>query len=413
MARQKKTADMRAALLYFLVVIVLLAAIGFMLVELFGGGAPVEDGVVAAAQSPAPTEQASGAPALTFAPSPTPSASPTPKPSPTPRAATIRAVGDLMMHQKQLTDARRSGGTYDFLPQYALIQASIQSADYAIANLETTVGKVGDKAHSGYPRFNAPVELLDAVKESGFDFLTLANNHILDRNYTGMIQTINLVESYGFDFAGANRSAQEKAAPKIVEVNNIRIGMLCYTQGTNGMEKQSDARAAEFGVNYLRKADFEADVQNLREAGAEVVIAMPHWGSEYRRSPSSYQKYMAKRMALAGVDVILGSHPHVVQPAGILSGVDSAGNERDVLVAFSLGNFNSGMSASYTDSGIILEFTLTEQPDGAFAIENVGYVPTYCWRQRSVNQTLSSAEYYRNPPKGMDARRIRKMRESL
>jgi len=317
-----------------------------------------------------------------------------------------------MMHSEQLRLARRSGGKYDFHPQYELIRGSLECADYALANLETTVGLYGDKPYSGYPLFNAPEALLEAVRDSGIDFLTLANNHMLDRYFDGMVQTVDLVEKHGFDFGGANRTQEEKDAPKIVEVNGIKLGMLCYTEHTNGMDAHSDPRATKFGINYLKDADFAADVKKLRGAGAEVVIAMAHWGREYKRSPSTYQKHMAKRMAEAGVDVVLGSHPHVVQPAGFVDVPDGSGGTRRVLVAFSLGNFNSFMSADYTDSGVILQFTLTERESGGFDIGGLGFVPTYCWRHSEAVQTLSSAKYYSSPPAGMSGSRVSKMRQS-
>jgi len=421
--RRRPARDMRAFLLFFLVVLLLIGALAFAMTRLVGGCAPPADVRALEAVAPTSTKEPIAEEPTTAAPTPSkeaateaPTAEPTPEAAPeplfTPRTATIRALGDLMMHSEQLKLARRPGGKYDFHSQYALIRESLECADYTIANLETTVGLYSDKPYSGYPLFNAPEALLEAVKDSGIDFLTLANNHMLDRYFDGMVQTVNLVEKHGFDFGGANRSQAEMDAPNVVEVNGIKLGMLCYTQHTNGMDEHSDARATRYGINYLKNADFAADVRKLRGAGAEVVIAMVHWGREYKRSPNAYQKNMAKRMAEAGVDVILGSHPHVVQPAGLVDVPDGKGGTRRMLVAFSLGNFNSFMSASYTDSGVILEFTLTERESGGFDIGGLGFVPTYCWRHSDAVQTLSSAKYYDNPPAGMSAGRASKMRES-
>ena len=419
--RRRPARDMRAFLLFFLVVLLLIGALAFAMTRLVGGCAPPADVRALEAVAPTSTKEPIAEEPTTAAPTPSkeaateaPTAEPTPEAAPeplfTPRTATIRALGDLMMHSEQLKLARRPGGKYDFHSQYALIRESLECADYTIANLETTVGLYSDKPYSGYPLFNAPEALLEAVKDSGIDFLTLANNHMLDRYFDGMVQTVNLVEKHGFDFGGANRTQAEKDAPKIVDVNGIKLGMLCYAQHTNGMERHSSVRAKEYGINYLGKADFAADVKKLRDAGAEVVIAIPHWGAEYERQPGTYALTMARRMAEAGVDVILGSHPHVVQPVRFLEVKLPSGEAHRTLVAYSLGNFISNMSRPFTDMGIILEFTLVEKGTGGFSIEDVGYVPVYCWRSGKSIQSLPAPKYLDSPPAGMSSTRVSQMR---
>ena len=328
------------------------------------------------------------------------------------RSARIRAVGDLMVHKKQLEIARQPDGSYDFHPQYALIAGSLADADYTIANLETTIGQYENRPYSGFPMFNTPESLLDAVKDAGVDFLTLANNHMLDRYFEGMLKTIENVEAWGFDFGGANRSPEEKARPNIVEVNGIRLGFLCYTQMTNGMEDWSNAAVKEYGVNYLRKADIPAEVKRLREAGADVVIAIPHWGEEYFRHPANYVVTWARKMVAAGVDVVLGSHPHMVQPVEFVEVTDADGAVHRGLVAYSLGNFIDNMLKRYTDSGIILEFTIQETQEGGFAITDVGCVPVYCWKRDDNIQAISSLKYLDAPPEGMSGGTWQRMKDS-
>ena len=323
------------------------------------------------------------------------------------RSCRIRAVGDLMVHKKQLEIAKQADGSYDFHPQYALIADSLADADYTIANLETTIGRYENRPYSGYPMFNTPESLLDAVKDAGVDFLTLANNHMLDRYFEGMVKTADNVEAWGFDFGGANRTPQEKEKPNIVEVNGIRLGFLCYTQMTNGMEDWSNAAVKEYGVNYLRKADLPGEVAALRQAGADVVIAIPHWGEEYFRRPQSYIVTWAQKMVAAGVDVVLGSHPHMVQPVEFVEAEGHRG-----LVAYSMGNFIDNMLKRYTDSGIILEFTVQETQDGGFAITNVGIVPVYCWKQDANIQTVASLKYLDEPPEGMSSGTWQRMKDS-
>ena len=341
-------------------------------------------------------------------------AAPTPEPLPPLRSVRIRAVGDLITHQVQLDSARQADGSYDFHPQYARIAGVLADADYTIANLETTIGRKDNRAYSGFPNFNTPESLLDTLKDAGIDFLTLANNHILDRGFEGLQLTVDNVARRGFDYAGANRTPEEKARAVVVDAGGVRLGMLCYTEMTNGMPKKKDkSPARQYGVNYMGDADFSEDVRRLREAGAEVVIALPHWGVEYRREPTERMQTDARRLVAAGVDVVLGSHPHMVQPVTTLTVVTESGEVRRGLVAYSLGNFNSNQGKRYTDSGILLDFTLQERETGGFDVTDVKVMPTYCWRQSDVIQTLPALDFYDAPPAGMTDDLWQRLRESV
>ena len=237
----------------------------------------------------------------------------TQRPDGSPRSVRLRVVGDIMFCQSQLTFAKQVG---DFHPQFDLIADQLQNADYTLGNMEGTIGKYKKSAYSGYPMFNAPKVALAPLKDYGIDFLTLANNHMLDRWSGGVANTVNAVEEYGFAHVGAYRTKAEKAGTVICEVGGIKFGFLAYTQTTNSMETRGVDKEAVDLVPYLKKADFKADVKKLRDAGAEVIIAFPHWGDEYVREPGSTQKKYAKQLAEAGVDIIIGSHAHMVQPMG-------------------------------------------------------------------------------------------------
>ena len=341
-------------------------------------------------------------------------AAPTPQPLPELRSVRIRAAGDLITHQVQLDSARQSDGSYDFHPQYARIAGVLADADYTIANLETTIGRKDNKAYSGFPMFNTPESLLNTLKDAGIDFLTLANNHIMDRGFEGLQLTVDCVERYGFDYAGANRTPEEKARAVVVDAGGVRIGMLCYTEMTNGMKKKKDnSPSRQYGVNYLGDADFDADVQKLRAAGAEVIIALPHWGVEYRREPTQSMESTAQKLVAAGVDVVLGSHPHMVQPVTTIEASTETGETRRGLVAWSLGNFISNQGKRYTDWGIVLDFTLKERESGGFDVTDVGVIPTFCWRRPDLIQTLPALKYYDAAPEGMDAATWQRLRESV
>ena len=326
------------------------------------------------------------------------------------RTARIRAAGDLMTHRKQLAIAKKKDGSYDFYPQYALVNDVLSNADYTIANLETTVGKYKNMAYSGFPLFNAPECLLDTIKDAGVDFLTLANNHMLDRYFEGMVNTVQLVDDHGFDHGGANRTPEERDEPVIVDVNGIRIGILCYTQMTNGMESHCSKDVKVYGINYLHSDNLVEDVQKLRYAGAEVVFAIPHWGAEYHRKPEANTVALAKKMIAAGVDVVLGSHPHMVQPVEYVTATTQGGETRTGLVAYSLGNFISNMVKQYTDWGIVLDFTLREKQGGGFEAVDVGVVPIFCWRRNNMIQAVPAMKYIEERPEGMDKGRYARMK---
>ncbi|MBQ6594662.1 MAG: CapA family protein [Clostridia bacterium] len=325
------------------------------------------------------------------------------------RSVRFRVTGDIMCTDKQLAQAKRAGnGSYDFTSQLDQVFPYLQNADYTIGNLETTIGKYGKHGYSGYPQFNTPESLLDTLKAAGYDFLTLGNNHMLDRWFDGMKNTVAWVEQYGFDHVGAYRTKQERNSPVIVEINGIRFGFLAYVQTTNTMENYCDPAAKEYGVPYLSTADFTGDVQRLRSAGAEYVIALPHMGTEYERTPDSTQKKYAQRLADAGVDLILSSHPHMVQPLGTIQTTVN-GAAKSVPIIWCLGNFVTSHEVQYTDWGIILEVVVSEQPDGGFAVTSAGYIPTYCCVQNDYLKVLPMKPYIENRPSGMSDKAYNRM----
>ena len=320
-----------------------------------------------------------------------------------PRSARMRVVGDVMVCTSQLEVCKASG--YDFHPEFEHIRDALANADYTMANLEGTVGKHERWPYSGYPQFNCPETLLEALRDSGVDFLTLANNHMLDRLFAGLKNTVTWVERYGFDHVGAYRTREERETPCVREVNGIRFGFVAYTYFTNEIEliyKELDPAATEYGVPYIYECDFAADIKRLRDAGAEVVIAFPHCGTEYVQQPDASQLDYAERLAAAGADIILGSHSHAVQPMTLKRVTDANGRARDVLVAYSLGNFLSDHRLRYTDSGVIVEFTVRENDDGTFSVGGVGCIPTYCWQPtRGDVRVLPSAKHLKEAPAGM------------
>ena len=326
------------------------------------------------------------------------------------RSARIRVVGDIMMCAGNLAYAKRHD--YDFHDQFSMVKKLLKDADYTMGNMEGTVGKYNKSAYSGYPQFNCPETILETLKDDGFDFLTLANNHMLDRWSGGVKNTVDWVEKYKLAHVGAYRTKKEKNKPVIEEVNGIKIGFLAYTHSTNTMEKRGTDQSAVDLVPYIQKANFKNDVKKLREAGAEVVIAWPHWGAEYVRTPDDSQKKYARQLAEAGVDIILGSHSHMVQPMGFQTVTDTDGKKKKVFTIFSLGNFISDHTKQYCDNGVILDLTIVENANGKFTVENVGYIPTYTWKQGGGIRVIPSGKYLSKRPKGMDDENYQRLRIS-
>lgn len=362
---------------------------------------------------PAGEDRVSAAPAETPVPTAAATDAPTPAPTATPEpieAASVhfRAVGDIMSHKLQLRLAKEAGGTYE--AQFRYVKDALSKADYTIGNLELSIAATNE--YSSFPFFRTPEVILDTLKDCGFDLFTVANNHILDGFWDGLNKTLDELDERGFVHVGAARSPEEFKEPRIREINGIRFGFLAYTKDANLNDRRLDGNQADYAVKFLDKADFRADVQELRDLGAEVVICMPHWGEEERRSVSSECKRYAQEMVNAGVDIILGSHPHVVLPIDV-GEMEVNGEKKDILIAWSMGNFISYMAAKYMDSGIIVDFTVSRDETGKISIHDVGYVPVYVWGNQYRLHLLCSGDFYNNKPDKMSDDDFRRMKQSV
>lgn len=258
-------------------------------------------------------------------------------------------VGDLMQHQAQIDAAHRPDGSYDYTRCFSLVRERIAGADLAIGNLEVTLG---GEPYRGYPQFSAPDEYLYAIKDAGFDILATANNHSLDRRRKGLERTLTLIDSAGLHAVGTYRDAADRARryPLIVEKNELRIAFLCATYGTNGI-----AATPPNIVNSLSREELAADIHAARKMGADAVIAIVHWGNEYQQQPNTEQRDLAHWLISQGVDHIIGSHPHVVQPIELVPNADYPTHHA---VVYSLGNYVSNMSIAHGTVGLAVELTI-------------------------------------------------------
>lgn len=366
---------------------------------------PATDMPLAAATmtvTPAPEQTVEPQPA----PIPTPEIThaPTPEPTPELRSCTIRCVGDLVIHAEVMQGTPQENGVYDFSSLFELIADSMGAADYTVANIDGAIKGVGP--YTGYPNFNTPAELIGNLQDAGVDMLTLANNHALDFYFDGLKATMECCDKYGMAFVGAARSQKEHDTPVIVDINGIQVGMLNYTQYLNGMDTLSDPAATIYGICTTNNSNYAQDVRKLRENGADVVVAFLHWGKEYEHTPDNSQTLIARQLTAAGVDVIIGGHPHYLQEAGYIYADDAQGNRRKALCMFSLGNFLADSKYVSYDTGVIFEFGIQETPEGDFEIVSPKYVPTYIWREIRNDgsywfRIVPAAQYMNERPKGM------------
>ena len=299
------------------------------------------------------------------------------------KQVTLLFVGDLMQHQAQIDTALRPDSSYDYRHCFSLVGEHISQADIAIGNLEVTLG---GKPYRGYPQFSAPDEWLLALRDAGFDILATANNHSLDRRRRGVERTLALIDSVGLTAIGTYRDSSDRTRryPLLVEHDSIRIVLLCGTYGTNGI-----ATTPPNIVNSLDRQEFLTDLHAARAMRPDVLIALLHWGNEYQQQPTPEQRELAHWLIQQGVDHIIGSHPHVIQPIELVPHTDYPTQH---VVVYSLGNYVSNMSIPHSDVGLAIELTL----------EKIGHTtrlkyltPHLVWTERA---TLSRTARFRIIP---------------
>lgn len=301
---------------------------------------------------------------------------------------TLAAIGDIMTHSSAHAAARRTRDGYGVL--FDRVRRDLEGADLTFANLETPVDDRSGAA--GYPRFNAGPGLIKAVRSAGIDVVSVANNHIMDRGTRGLERTLSNIEKAGLLFVGAGRTKQETAAVRRVSVRTVGFAFLAYTYTTN--ERAPGAGDSQPGVNFLRKGDLQglaraAEQVRAARKDADVVVVSLHWGEEYHTAPSSWQRLAAVRLVEAGADVILGHHPHVLQPIELIA----VSGGRKGLVAYSLGNFVSGQHPGFPagkkdrkrllrGDGIVLLVRISRPAEGGALTLQAEPVPLCMIRER-------------------------------
>ncbi len=296
----------------------------------------------------------------------------------------LTAIGDIMCHGPNYKAAYISStDSYDFSPFFKNISSYTSKADLTIGNLETTfAGKA--RGYSGYPTFNSPSELGQAIKDIGVDVLGTANNHCMDKGYSGLSSTLDVLDEMEFSHMGTSRSDEEQNSILVRNVNGINIAFLAFTYGTNGITIPKDK---SFCVNLIDKDLILKQLESAKRMNVDMICVNMHWGVEYQTSPNSEQKDLADFLFKNGVDIIFGSHPHVLQPMEKRTVTLDDGSTKDCFVIYSLGNFISNQSDVNTQDTIILNLQITKSgKDGKISIDSFDYIPVYCYNKGSSSK---------------------------
>ncbi len=282
-------------------------------------------------------------------------------------------VGDLMCHMPQVEAAKITSAkdSFNFFESFNFVKPFISQADIALGNLETVIGGK-ELTYTGYPNFNSPFDYLRAIKEAGFDFLVASNNHSMDRGKVGIIKTIDALNSLSLGYTGIFNSDKDRDSIRIVTIKDISIAVLSYSYGLNGrILPEKD----KYLVNLIDTTIIKTDILKAKEKNVDIILTYFHFGDEYIRLPNKFQNDVVDFSIKYGADIVIGSHPHVLQPIKKFKGNH---NLDTGFVAYSLGNFISGQRKRYTDCGIILGFNIVKH-DGKLKLTSIEGIPTWVY----------------------------------
>ena len=296
-------------------------------------------------------------------------------------SARIMANGDLLYHDIIYISAKKADGTYDFHENFEYVKPWLKQADLVLGDFEGTVNK--DHYLAGYPLFNAPGEVMDAIKDAGYQVLDLAHNHILDSQIEGVVSTADAIEKAGMTPVGVyTHESRDKAPLVIKEVNGIKVAILSYSYGFNGIEQSISQEDYNRYLSDLDEDKMKAEIERA-EKEADITIIMPQMGVEYQIEPTEEQKKLYHKMIDWGADIIFGGHPHVVEPAET---VEKEGDKK--LIIYSMGNFISNQrietmqdveNAKWTERGVLMDVTIKKK-SGKTTIETAQAHPSWVSR---------------------------------
>lgn len=308
------------------------------------------------------------------------------------KTARIMANGDLLYHDIIYMSAKKEDGSYDFHENFEYVTPWLKQADLAIGDFEGTINK--DHYLAGYPLFNAPGQVMDAIKDAGYHVLDLAHNHVLDSQIEGVISTADAIEKAGMTPIGVYTHESRDQAPLVIkEVNGIKVALLAYSYGFNGIEQSISQEDYNRYLSDLNEDKMKAEIERA-EKEADITVIMPQMGVEYRIEPTEEQKVLYHKMIEWGADIIFGGHPHVVEPSET---VEKDGEKK--LIIYSMGNFISNQrietmtgvdNAKWTERGVLMDVTVKKK-GGKTTIDTAKAHPT--WVNRTPKGTFSPEGY--------------------
>ncbi len=318
--------------------------------------------------------------------------------------ASVGVTGDMLLHKPLINSAATADG-YDFSEMFSYVREYYQSYDCMIANLETTLGGREAGPYQGYPHFNCPDAIVDGLLDAGVDMLLTANNHSFDTGYNGMMRTVQVLQQKGMAYLGT-RATEEDDFYVVRQINGIRIGMVCYTYETDCpyegqkalnciyLGKTASKMVNSFHYGKLDRfcANVASTLLKMKEQGADFTMVFLHWGDEYSLKPNTQQQRMAQMLCELGVDVIVGGHPHVVQPFDVLT---SALGHKTYCI-YSVGNALSNQraetlstrNAQYTEDGMIFGVEFEKWSDGTARIRDIHIIPTWVSKRYSGGKNV-------------------------
>ena len=326
-------------------------------------------------------------------------------------SATVINTGDILIHNPVLAGALQSDGNYDFSGLYTPLKKYFDKADLVVANLEVTLGGTQSGSYKGYPAFNIPDSVIDAVKSEGVDMLLTANNHSYDTGLYGFKRTVQVLKDKKIAYTGTRETADE-ARYLVKNVNGVKIGMINYTYENNAPEGRkslngniiaTEANDLINSFSYNKIDAFYTDAENMinsmKADGADCVVFYMHWGEEYQLKENTWQQSIAQKLCNLGVDVIVGGHPHVIQPVDLLY---AEGGEHTTVCLYSMGNSISNQRLlelsnlspkGHTEDGLLFSFTFDKYSDGTVNLSAVDIIP--CWVSKTGSRY--NAKYQLHP----------------
>lgn len=297
----------------------------------------------------------------------------------------LLSVGDIMAHTTQLRAAETDEG-FDFDPQFKEIKPIIESADFAIGNLETVFAGQ-EKRYSGKNMiFNTPDEMAMSIKKAGFDILTTANNHSLDRGFFGISRTIEVLDDLGIMHTGTFATPERPLL--IFEKDGISFALLSYSYSTNGWPMPEEA---PYSLNMMEKDLIIEDIRRAKAEAVDFIIVANHWGLEYHLDENHHQRDLAEILFYEGADIILGTHPHVLQPFEHKKMVDVSGQEKDKFIIYSQGNFVSGQRTYPRAIGMYLTMDFERVNSDQPYVKQICFMPTYVeehYKDQKIHVTI-------------------------